>query len=244
MFFHSTLIDDRQHDMRRVLSRMQHGLLGRLHPGAGRHIFPGVQIAAEAREVAAADIEPQAVPGQKRMARRTEFDLEFVDLARLQKFRLSQAFAIAPPQYALAEHQRTPFPIDIGQPRRKVRVQRGRCRIEHHLNWTDDDEILGQCRRSIDQHISASFNRPLVDRTGQERIFSVLAHHLHRQVSAAGRHRILRVVRKAVGWLISGQLLVQAAAVGIGLRPAVAMHIVRHEARTRQRPLVGATPSD
>ena len=98
LLFHSTLIDDRQHDMRRVLSRMQHGLLGRLHPGAGHHIFPGVQIAAEAREVAAADIEPQAVPGQKRMARRTEFDLEFVDLARLQKFRLSQAFAIAPHQ--------------------------------------------------------------------------------------------------------------------------------------------------
>lgn len=68
--------------MRRVLTCVQHGLPGCLHPGPGRYIFPGIQIAAEAREITAADVEPQTVPNQKHVARRTEFDLELVDFFR------------------------------------------------------------------------------------------------------------------------------------------------------------------
>ena len=50
----------------------------------GGDILPGVQIAAEAREIAAADIEPQAMSGLKYMAHRTQPDHKLVDLIGLQ----------------------------------------------------------------------------------------------------------------------------------------------------------------
>ena len=68
--------------MRRVLTCVQHGLPGCLHPGPGRYIFPGVQIAAEAREITAADVEPDVVAPPKHIGGGVKLEDEFVDLPR------------------------------------------------------------------------------------------------------------------------------------------------------------------
>ena len=63
---------------------MEDALLGDEHilRGARLREYPAVQIATEAREVAAADLQPEAVSGLESVSRLHQFDGELRDVPR------------------------------------------------------------------------------------------------------------------------------------------------------------------
>src|SRR5919108_6261005 len=75
--------DLRQHDVRGVRGVVVDRLVGDLAAALQPELAAGVGIHVEPREVAATDVEPDAVPGRKDVRRRVEREGELVDLARL-----------------------------------------------------------------------------------------------------------------------------------------------------------------
>ena len=85
--------------------------------------FSRVQIAIEAREVAAGNFEPDPMPLQKHIAGRPEIDLVLVDLTRRNRFRFSdRGFAEACAQNPLRQILRESIRPHIDELGGKVRI--------------------------------------------------------------------------------------------------------------------------
>src|SRR4051794_35532570 len=89
--------------MRRVLGVVQDSLVGATRAGVVADRVSGVQIAVEAREIAAADLDPDAVARLENIARHPEVDLELVDLAGCQQLGRTTSLAVAPAHDAVAQ---------------------------------------------------------------------------------------------------------------------------------------------
>jgi hypothetical protein len=64
-----------------MLGVVKNGLHGRQHLGVGAELVAGIEVAVEAREVAAAHLQRDAVPLAEEVARRPEIDLVLEGLA-------------------------------------------------------------------------------------------------------------------------------------------------------------------
>ena len=73
--------DYRQDQPRGALLIVVHGLVGSLHLDVGTQHLAGVQVAVEAREVAARYLQPDAVPCPKYVAGHPQVNRQLIDLA-------------------------------------------------------------------------------------------------------------------------------------------------------------------
>src|SRR5688572_14676553 len=80
---------DRQDDVRWVLTAVVDSLHRFHHPRSGGRIVAGVQVAIEARKIAARDLDANAMAGEEHVARHPQVDRVLVDLARLDHLRRS-----------------------------------------------------------------------------------------------------------------------------------------------------------
>src|SRR5258705_9768727 len=85
--------DNRQQDCRRMFGVMIDSLPGFHHSRSAKCLLTRIQIPVEAREIAAGDVDPDAMSGFEDVTRRPQIDRVLVDPARLN--RLSSFFRVA-----------------------------------------------------------------------------------------------------------------------------------------------------
>ena len=162
--------------------------LVRLHRarGAGDRLA-GVPVAVEAGEVAARDVDPDAVAGLEQVARRPQVDRKLVDAARLQGRRGRGRLAVAPAHDAVGEEARVARLVHVGEHGREVGVH-GRGRSEQLQRQPAGRlHVTRQRGRREDEHVGTRAERPLVRGPGRDDVAAA-------EPAAEGRRGILGVV--------------------------------------------------
>ena len=101
------------------------GVGGRQHFRGGCLVFTGVEVAVEAREIAAGNFQAQAVAGEKDVASGPEVHRNVIDFARLGQFRPLNGIAITQAENALGQVLRESVGPEIHELRGEVGVFRG-----------------------------------------------------------------------------------------------------------------------
>src|SRR5437660_2018181 len=104
---------------------MQDGLLGDHRRIVGAEGSAGVEVAIPAREVAAGNIQADAMPDLENVAGRPQVDLILVRLARLdQRWSFSlREIAVARPDDAVGQILRETIGMDIDQPSYEIGIR-------------------------------------------------------------------------------------------------------------------------
>jgi len=97
------------------------------------HWRAGIQIAIEAREVAAGDFEPDPVPALEQIAGRDQIDRELIRPAGFHQTAATRCVAIARPDNTFAEIGRIAVGSNVEQPRSEIGVGRGTRREENQF---------------------------------------------------------------------------------------------------------------
>ena len=134
-------------------------------PLCGRRLFPGIQVAIEAREIAAGDFQAQHVAFVEDIAGGPEVEIEFVDLAWVQELGFLGGIAVARADNSFSQVLREAIGPDIDQFGGEVGVDRGGFRIELQRDGAGDFDVLREWRGGINQNIIARFRRTS-DRVG------------------------------------------------------------------------------
>src|SRR5579864_4512280 len=127
-------------------------------------VAAGVQAAVEAREVAARNLEPDAMPRRKIIAGRVQIDPQPVRFAWLHPDRLIEALAIPGAQDSVLEVEGGSVGIDVYQLRGEVGIARGRADKQHHFERPCDFHALRERRRRVNQNIGTALGCGLVAR--------------------------------------------------------------------------------
>src|SRR6267378_7278501 len=88
-------------------------------------LFPRVEIAIEAREIAAGNFQAQRVAAQKDVARGPKIEGYFVDLSRVHQNGMLGGSAVAHAKDTFGEILREPIGGDVDELRREVSIHRG-----------------------------------------------------------------------------------------------------------------------
>jgi hypothetical protein len=80
--------DNRKQDCRRMFGVMIDSLPGFHHSRSAKCLLTRIQIPVETREIAAGDVDPDAMPGFEDIARRPQINRVFVNRARLDRLGL------------------------------------------------------------------------------------------------------------------------------------------------------------
>ena len=193
----------------------------------------------EAREARARHVEPQPVAGLEDVRRRVAADPVLGDLVRLEQLRRSPSFRVpvARAEHPLGEEDRPPVRVHVRQAQDDQSVSlaldaRRRARSRSGRSPRGRGRARRSCRRARRRGARARAGRRGPGRTGWLR---ALRHRQHRVVAADRRHRVLRVVRVAVGRLVvARRLRVEPAAGRAGTTAS--------GSRPRERPLALAAP--
>ena len=84
--------------------------------------FPRIEIAIEAREIAAGNLQPQRVTAQKDVARGPKIEGYFVDLSRVHQNGMLGGSTVAHAKDTFGEILREPIGRDVDEFRREVRI--------------------------------------------------------------------------------------------------------------------------
>ena len=244
--------DDRQHDVRGIPVRVQHGLPGDLHPRAGADVLAGVEVPREARKARARDVHAHAMSAAKDVRSRIAADPILGHLAGLEQLdRLSlDARPVARADDALGEEDRTAVRVDVAEPHEEVGVAGRRRGVEDHLDRADDLQFVLEGVARVDEHVVALLQGALVERTRPDRRLRALRHREHGIDAADRRDRFGRVVVVAVARLAGGRLVTRGRPPRAGrtaspprARAATPAHPSRHRRRARRAPPPAARPS-
>src|SRR5215207_9530974 len=117
-----------------MLPIMEDRLQRRQHLRVRAELMTGVEVAVEAREVAAAHLQTDAMPPAEEIAGRPEVDGVFEWLTRRNRSGSVGALAVAGADDAVGEITRGAVWIDINQLPREIGVRRGgrRPEVEPH----------------------------------------------------------------------------------------------------------------
>jgi hypothetical protein len=107
---------------RRVLAIVVNGLIGLHHAGFAGDRGSGVGIAVEAREVAARNLGPDAMPLEKHVAGDAGVERDLVHLAGPHRFGLLERVAVAQPQNAVGQVARVAIGEHVHQLGGEIRV--------------------------------------------------------------------------------------------------------------------------
>src|SRR5829696_8609579 len=165
------LADHRDLDRRRILPRMVHGVTRddtlRLVVISSTRI----QVAIEAREVAARDFDANAMSGFKVIARHHRPERYLVHLSALHPhFRFVVPVAIPHALNGLIEVVSATIRIDVDQFDCEVRVLRVRRHEERHFDWSTYFETFLQRLRTVNEDIRTRLSLPLIESARCDRV--------------------------------------------------------------------------
>src|SRR6266481_5237341 len=101
--------------------------------GAGL-LFAGVQVAIEAREIAAGNFQPQLVAGEENIARGPQVHGDVIRLARIRQLRFFLRIAVAQPQNSARQILRKSIRPNVHEHPREVRVYRRAAYVPLAIN--------------------------------------------------------------------------------------------------------------
>jgi hypothetical protein len=157
---------DREYDRRRVLRAVVDDVVRHQRILLVVVVPPRVQISLEMREVAARDLDANAVAGEKSVARRQGAELHLVDLAGLHEHRAVPALAPSDALDGLVQGVCVTTRIDVQQLHCQISVLAVRREVERDLDRPRDLECLGQGRRGVHQNIGPHLDSGLIVRAG------------------------------------------------------------------------------
>src|SRR5215475_3583510 len=146
-----------------------------------------VEVAIEAREVAAGDVDANFVSGLEEVARRPQINRVFVDLAWLDRLRALGRIAVARPNDAVGQKARITRRIDVHNQRGEIGVWRGSRSVKLGGDVAGNLGIAFERRSGKDQHVLSRFIRALIE-------WAWLNGSAAAQPPADSRSRVLRVV--------------------------------------------------
>ena len=141
-----------------------HGLGGLHQFGRLLHRAAGVGVAVEAREIAARNLQADAVAFQEDVGGDAGVDGHAVDLAGHGRLGLLQRVAIAQAQDAVGQVARLAVGEHVHQLGREIGVVRAGRHVQHHLHRPDHLQIVLQRLGGVDQHVFALLHGTLVHR--------------------------------------------------------------------------------
>ena len=157
------LRNHRQNDPRRtrcvVEGLLTRGLQGRL----AVVIAPGVMVSVEVREVAAGDVQTDAVPPPEQVGRRIYLYRVFVSPAGLDERRAFEGLSVACPNDAVAQFLREAVGVHVDQLGREIRVLGGGGGEQLYDHRPRHLYGFFERRRRIDQYIPPPVQRALID---------------------------------------------------------------------------------
>src|SRR5262245_816544 len=153
----------RQQNMRRVFGGMMK-LVFRSYPLRLIVIVTaGIQVAVEARKVAARNLYANAVARRKVIACDLQINLHFVDFTRLHPYFPDKSFTMSGSQDSLLHVVGDTVRVNIHELDRKVGVPRRGRDIEHRLKGAGDLDTLLERFTGIHKDILAGFNLRLIE---------------------------------------------------------------------------------
>src|SRR5579862_341122 len=143
-------------------------LLAGLHHARRRlNRLPGIQVAIEARKVAAGDIQADAMAGLEHVAGGPQIDVVADDFAWRDWLGSLSRVAIAGAHDAVGEETRVSGGIDIRQQRSEIRIHGRACRMNFSANPSGYFGVFFQRRRGEYQHVGTAFVGTLIRWTGR-----------------------------------------------------------------------------
>jgi hypothetical protein len=109
--------------------------------------FPGIEIAIEAREITAGNLQAQRVPVEKDVARGPEIDGDFIDLPGVYQSGVLGGSMVAHAQDTFGEVLREPVGRDIDQLRGEVGIYRRGFDEEISGDRAGDFQVMSQNAR-------------------------------------------------------------------------------------------------
>src|SRR5262245_5069069 len=219
------------------------------HLGRAERRFASVEVAIEAREVTAGDVDANLVSGLEDVARRPQINRVFVDLARLDRLRAYGRIAVTRANDPVGQKTRVARPpfgrfcpsrwIDVNDHRGEIGVWRGSRGVKLGGDVTGDLGVAFERRSGKDQHVLPRFVRSLVERAW-------LNGRAAAKPPADGRRRVLRVVFISVGLLFAGlfawRTYRKLAVAGSRIRALVRVKVIFRILRAGQRELLFVAP--
>ncbi len=137
--------------------------------GVSRRGFAGVEVAVEAREVAAGYFEANDVAFEEDVAGGPEIDFVFVDFAGLEEFcRAGGGFAIAGAQDSFGEVLHVAIGPDVDEFCGEVGVDGGGGGVEIEGDRAGDFDVAVERRSGVDENVGAAL--PLLSDRGGQRV--------------------------------------------------------------------------
>ena len=187
-------------------------------PGVGRDRAAGVGVRVEAREVAAADVEPDAVAGQEPVRGRADEHPDLLHPAGFQRLGLRERVPVPEPEDPVGQDLGAAVGVDVDELGGDVRVERAAADVEDGLHGAD--HVDRPCERigRVDEHVLPPLERALVERP---------AAPADGAAAVEGRpadrgHRRARVVQERIRRLVAGGLAGEPAVAADRVRPTIA----------------------
>src|SRR5258707_6379326 len=136
--------NDREHQGRGVVFVVIDGVGGGQHFCGGCLVFAGVEVAVEARKIAAGNFHAQAVAGEKDVAGGPEVYCDVVYFARLSQLRPLDRIAIAQAENAFGQVLRESVGPEIHKLRGEIGVFRGSAGEEIERDGSGDFGVLSE----------------------------------------------------------------------------------------------------
>jgi len=118
-------------------------------------VLPGVGVSIELGEIAACDVDPDAMTGQKDVCGSDEVDLESVDLVRAQKLHPVESVAKPGAQDSFGDVHCESIRVDIHQLGGKIGVGPIRRSKEAKLHGSSDGDRFAQYLARVDENVVA-----------------------------------------------------------------------------------------
>jgi len=142
-----------------------------LNPRGGvRRELPSVEVAIKAREVAAGEFDPEAVPSAEDIARGPKINGEQISLPANEESRCGFGIPVASTEDALSKVSGRTIRRNVEEFGGEVSIHRRGCGKEFEADRTGDFEVMIEGRSRVDQDVIPFFNRALVARTRSEMI--------------------------------------------------------------------------
>jgi len=172
---------------------VEYGVCGADEFFAGGLVGAGVQVAVEAREIAAGDFEPDDVALLEGVGGGPEVDGNFVDLIGIDEVGLFIGIAVTHAQDAIGEVFGEAVGGDVDEFGGEVGVDGGRFDPRFECDRAGDLHVCVERLGGIDQDVVAAFRGALIARAG------LVVNHVAAERAADGGHGIRWIIGEFVG---------------------------------------------
>src|SRR5215207_9262548 len=188
-----------------MLAIVEDRLHRRQHLRVRAELVTGIEVAVEAREVAAAHFQTDAVTLAEEIAGCPEIDLVFVDLTGRDWPGSVGPLTVAGTDDAVGKVARVAVWVDIDQLPGEIGIRRAGCRPEVEMNRTGHLGVLLQRRSRVDENVGSRFDRALVEGAG------VQGRRVAAELPADGRHWMEGVVEEDIRPVVTRRFMRERA---------------------------------